>query len=85
MAAPESAKCAHPPCNCMTKPGDNYCSQICKDAGSRPRSKSDASVGTNLAPCLMSNRHGRRAGADLSQCLVAITRRTMPFGESATE
>jgi hypothetical protein len=34
MAAPEGTKCAHPPCNCMTKPGDKYCSQICKDAGS---------------------------------------------------
>ncbi len=33
MATTENKKCAHPPCNCMSQPGDAYCSQICKDAG----------------------------------------------------
>jgi hypothetical protein len=30
----ESNKCAHIPCLCTVKPGETYCSEECKDAGS---------------------------------------------------
>lgn len=28
-------KCAHEPCNCNVAQGEKYCSDFCKDAGSR--------------------------------------------------
>jgi hypothetical protein len=27
-------KCAHEPCNCDVAPGEKFCSDFCKDAGS---------------------------------------------------
>ena len=35
MATDTRDKCAHPPCMCMAAEGEKYCSQFCKDAGSR--------------------------------------------------
>lgn len=34
MAPEKSAKCAHLPCVCIAPPGDKYCSQFCREAGS---------------------------------------------------
>ena len=34
MTTTDRIKCAHIPCNCMAKPGEKYCSQACKEAGS---------------------------------------------------
>jgi len=31
----EQSKCAHLPCRCRVEPGDKYCSQACKEAGSK--------------------------------------------------
>jgi hypothetical protein len=30
----EEKTCAHIPCRCVVPPGEKYCSQPCKDAGS---------------------------------------------------
>lgn len=30
---PQTKKCAHPACTCLTTDGSKYCSQYCKDAG----------------------------------------------------
>ena len=34
MSETEEKLCAHIPCNCVVGPGEKYCSQACKDAGS---------------------------------------------------
>jgi len=34
MTTNDEKKCAHLPCRCMVKPGEKYCGQVCKDAGS---------------------------------------------------
>jgi hypothetical protein len=35
MTTNEQTKCAHLPCRCVSQSGDKYCSQACKEAGSR--------------------------------------------------
>jgi len=34
MTTTENSKCAHVPCNCRAEPGNKYCGQVCKEAGS---------------------------------------------------
>lgn len=34
MTIAEQHKCAHVPCRCPVQPGDKYCGQTCKEAGS---------------------------------------------------
>jgi hypothetical protein len=34
MTTTAQTKCAHLPCKCLATPGDKYCGQACKDAGS---------------------------------------------------
>jgi hypothetical protein len=34
MANRERTKCAHMPCLCDVSPGEEYCSDVCQDAGS---------------------------------------------------
>jgi hypothetical protein len=34
MTATEQNKCAHQICRCQAAPGEKYCGQACKDAGS---------------------------------------------------
>ena len=34
MNYPEQRTCAHIPCTCTVKPGEKYCSDSCRDAGS---------------------------------------------------
>jgi len=34
MTTNEQNKCAHLPCRCSVQPGDKYCGQPCKEAGS---------------------------------------------------
>jgi hypothetical protein len=34
MADETKTKCAHIPCVCEVAPGEKYCSEICKNAGS---------------------------------------------------
>jgi hypothetical protein len=34
MANQEKTKCAHIPCLCDVAPGQEYCSEACRDAGS---------------------------------------------------
>ena len=34
MANQEKTKCAHMPCLCDVGPGQEYCSEACRDAGS---------------------------------------------------
>ena len=34
MTTSEQGKCAHLPCRCVVQPGDKYCGQPCKEAGS---------------------------------------------------
>jgi len=34
MANQEKTRCAHIPCLCKVPPGQKYCSQVCRDAGS---------------------------------------------------
>jgi hypothetical protein len=34
MTTTEQTKCAHLPCKCMAQPGEKYCGQACKEAGS---------------------------------------------------
>ena len=34
MANQEKTKCAHIPCLCEVAPGQKYCSEACRDAGS---------------------------------------------------
>ena len=33
--AEEQKQCAHEPCNCTAPQGEKYCSEFCRDAGSR--------------------------------------------------
>jgi hypothetical protein len=33
MTTTDQTKCAHLPCRCVTRPGDKYCGQACKEAG----------------------------------------------------
>jgi hypothetical protein len=35
MTTNEQNKCAHLPCRCLVQAGDKYCSQACKEAGSK--------------------------------------------------
>ena len=35
MTTNEQNKCAHLPCRCSVPPGDKYCGQACKEAGSK--------------------------------------------------
>jgi hypothetical protein len=34
MTPTQQNKCAHMPCLCTVAPGEKYCGEICKDAGS---------------------------------------------------
>jgi len=34
MPTNDEKKCAHLPCRCTVKPGEKYCGQFCKEAGS---------------------------------------------------
>jgi hypothetical protein len=34
MTVEEKAECAHIPCTCEVAPGQKYCSEVCKNAGS---------------------------------------------------
>jgi len=34
MANEENKKCAHIPCKCKVPPGQKYCGEACRDAGS---------------------------------------------------
>jgi hypothetical protein len=34
MAVEQKTKCAHIPCTCEVAPGQKYCSEACKNAGS---------------------------------------------------
>ncbi len=34
MTTTAETKCAHLPCKCAPAPGDKYCGQVCKEAGS---------------------------------------------------
>ncbi len=34
MSQQEERKCAHEPCECNVAPGEKYCGDFCKDAGS---------------------------------------------------
>ena len=34
MATNQQTKCAHLPCKCVAQPGEKYCGQACKEAGS---------------------------------------------------
>jgi hypothetical protein len=35
MATIEQNKCTHIPCRCKVQPGEKYCGEACKGAGSR--------------------------------------------------
>ena len=35
MANEKRKKCAHTPCLCKVPPGEKYCGDICRDAGSK--------------------------------------------------
>ena len=34
MHYPEQSTCAHITCSCVVKPGEKYCSESCREAGS---------------------------------------------------
>lgn len=34
MKYPEEMTCAHIPCSCLVDPGEKYCSDSCREAGS---------------------------------------------------
>lgn len=35
MKTAPQTKCAHLPCKCVAPPGEKYCGQACKEAGSK--------------------------------------------------
>jgi hypothetical protein len=35
MTTSEKSKCAHLPCRCLAQSSDKYCSESCRDAGSK--------------------------------------------------
>ena len=48
MENQEKHKCAYIPCVCDVVPGQEYCSEACRDVGAK-RSKSHANVATQAA------------------------------------
>jgi hypothetical protein len=49
MGEEKTKKCAHPACNCPAAEGSKYCSQYCKDAGT----KTEISCNCGHAGCSM--------------------------------
>jgi len=49
METQAAEKCAHAPCLCVPPKGEKYCSQFCKEAGSK-ESKSLAIAAIPLVP-----------------------------------